>query len=521
MKHGAERTPADRTASVKRRRLSSTKHSLEPGRVPVLADLPETVLLQVFKRLGLDRLTAQQGARRAPATSALQSACHKQTRSHERPQRCCVCCRSCPQLRAQPRCPPQCSSLASTLASCEAVWTLAASVPALAAGCGSAMLHAQGQARARARRHHGSRRPRQARRHGHHCPGLLHGARRQPGLHEYAALLQRLCAWPSARRSVPVKVCAVSRRSALARPRCAHETRGASATGRAASALARPLCSRAVLAAPAEGVNAPGARGAGDAADRQAAAAGGPAGAGPVGPRAPRRRAADGAAAGCDVQRAVRPPPCCPRAPARLATRGGCSARQRPGQPGCQAGAADRRPARSLLRRARAAQRRRQPGPRRPARAADASAPRGRAPARHFVDTLKHHAHGGMALRVCLEGLTADAWRAWRLTCGGVRRVCLEGLTLRTVQSTGDRSVVSFGPACNYIRLERCEIGGFCGLILPLTKQARAPAARPAPWPAPAAAAAAAVRRARRRSPGPRGSLGRSCLPDLGSGRPL
>jgi len=78
MKHGAERTPADRTASVKRRRLSSTKHSLEPGRVPVLADLPETVLLQVFKRLGLDRLTAQQGARRAPATSALQSACHKQ-----------------------------------------------------------------------------------------------------------------------------------------------------------------------------------------------------------------------------------------------------------------------------------------------------------------------------------------------------------------------------------------------------------------------------------------------------------
>jgi len=245
MKHGAERTPADRTASVKRRRLSSTKHSLEPGRVPVLADLPETVLLQVFKRLGLDRLTAQQGARRAPATSALQSACHKQTRSHERPQRCCVCCRSCPQLRAQPRCLPQCSSLASTLTSCEAVWTLAASVPALAAGCGSAMLHAQGQARARARRHHGSRRPRQARRHGHHCPGLLHGARRQPGLHEYAALLQRLCAWPSARRSVPVKVCAVSRRSALARPRCAHETRGASATGRAASALARPLCSRA------------------------------------------------------------------------------------------------------------------------------------------------------------------------------------------------------------------------------------------------------------------------------------
>ena len=53
-------------------------------------------------------------------------------------------------------------------------------------------------------------------------------------------------------------------------------------------------------------------------------------------------------------------------------------------------------------------------------------------------------------------------------------RVCLEGLTLRTVQSGGDRSVVSFGPACNYIRLERCEIGGFCGLILPKTKEVTA-----------------------------------------------
>ena len=52
--------------------------------------------------------------------------------------------------------------------------------------------------------------------------------------------------------------------------------------------------------------------------------------------------------------------------------------------------------------------------------------------------------------------------------------MCLEGLTLRTVQSTGDRSVVSFGTACNYIRLERCEIGGFCGLILPVTKEASA-----------------------------------------------
>ena len=50
--------------------------------------------------------------------------------------------------------------------------------------------------------------------------------------------------------------------------------------------------------------------------------------------------------------------------------------------------------------------------------------------------------------------------------------MCLEGLTLRTVRSaSGERSVVSFGPACNYIRLERCEIGGFCGLILPKTKE--------------------------------------------------
>ena len=65
MKHPAERTPADRTLSAKRRRTGSSfkqgHHSLDPGRVPVLADLPEPVLLQVFKRLGLDRLTALQG----------------------------------------------------------------------------------------------------------------------------------------------------------------------------------------------------------------------------------------------------------------------------------------------------------------------------------------------------------------------------------------------------------------------------------------------------------------------------
>ncbi len=160
-------------------------------------------------------------------------------------------------MRVQPRWPAQCLSLARTLASCEAVWTLAASVPALAAGCRSAVLHAQGQARARARRHHGSRRPRQARRHGHHCPGLLHGARRQPSLHAYAAPCRRCsaCAPGSVpRRSVSVWVCPVSRRSALARPRCALERRGASATGGAACARARPLRSRFVLAPSAEGV---------------------------------------------------------------------------------------------------------------------------------------------------------------------------------------------------------------------------------------------------------------------------
>ncbi|KAK9845845.1 hypothetical protein WJX81_004067 [Elliptochloris bilobata] len=67
------------------------------------------------------------------------------------------------------------------------------------------------------------------------------------------------------------------------------------------------------------------------------------------------------------------------------------------------------------------------------------------------------------------RGVVLQTGRPLAIMCNA--RVCLEGLTLRTVQSTGDRSVVSFGPACNYIRLERCEVGGFCGLILPLAKQ--------------------------------------------------
>ena len=80
MKHPADRTPADRTTSAKRRRTSSSKQraNVDAGRVVALADLPETVLLQIFKRLGLDRLTALQGARtrlrlpqhRAPGTPA-------------------------------------------------------------------------------------------------------------------------------------------------------------------------------------------------------------------------------------------------------------------------------------------------------------------------------------------------------------------------------------------------------------------------------------------------------------------
>ena len=76
MKHAADRTPGDRTTSAKRRRTSSFKQrtSADVGRAVALADLPETVLLQIFKRLGLDRLTALQGAPHAPAAaSALRS----------------------------------------------------------------------------------------------------------------------------------------------------------------------------------------------------------------------------------------------------------------------------------------------------------------------------------------------------------------------------------------------------------------------------------------------------------------
>ena len=49
-------------------------------------------------------------------------------------------------------------------------------------------------------------------------------------------------------------------------------------------------------------------------------------------------------------------------------------------------------------------------------------------------------------------------------------RVSFENVVLRAVANTGDRSIVSFGPACDYIRLEDCELGGFSGLILPSTK---------------------------------------------------
>lgn len=33
-----------------------------------------------------------------------------------------------------------------------------------------------------------------------------------------------------------------------------------------------------------------------------------------------------------------------------------------------------------------------------------------------------------------------------------------------------DRSIISYGPACSYIRLEECELGGITGLLIPDSK---------------------------------------------------
>ena len=33
-----------------------------------------------------------------------------------------------------------------------------------------------------------------------------------------------------------------------------------------------------------------------------------------------------------------------------------------------------------------------------------------------------------------------------------------------------DRSIISYGPACAYIRMEDCELGGITGLLIPDSK---------------------------------------------------
>ncbi len=47
---------------------------------------------------------------------------------------------------------------------------------------------------------------------------------------------------------------------------------------------------------------------------------------------------------------------------------------------------------------------------------------------------------------------------------------CLEAITFRTAAACANRSVVAFGPACDYIRLDNCELAGRNGLLLPLNK---------------------------------------------------
>lgn len=49
-------------------------------------------------------------------------------------------------------------------------------------------------------------------------------------------------------------------------------------------------------------------------------------------------------------------------------------------------------------------------------------------------------------------------------------RTCLESITFRTGSSCNNRSIVAYGPECDYIRLDGCELGGNNGLLLPLNK---------------------------------------------------
>ena len=50
------------------------------------------------------------------------------------------------------------------------------------------------------------------------------------------------------------------------------------------------------------------------------------------------------------------------------------------------------------------------------------------------------------------------------------RRAYFENMVFRAILPSGDRSIIGFGPACNYVRLRACELGGITGLLVPSTR---------------------------------------------------
>ncbi|KAK9829994.1 hypothetical protein WJX72_009108 [[Myrmecia] bisecta] len=51
-------------------------------------------------------------------------------------------------------------------------------------------------------------------------------------------------------------------------------------------------------------------------------------------------------------------------------------------------------------------------------------------------------------------------------------RCCFEHIVFRSATCSQDRSIVCYGPDCNYIRLAHCEVAGASGLMLPQLKDA-------------------------------------------------
>ncbi|KAK9914883.1 hypothetical protein WJX75_001872 [Coccomyxa subellipsoidea] len=49
-------------------------------------------------------------------------------------------------------------------------------------------------------------------------------------------------------------------------------------------------------------------------------------------------------------------------------------------------------------------------------------------------------------------------------------RACFQNIVFRAIMPSTDRSIISYGPACSYIRLEECELGGITGLLIPDSK---------------------------------------------------